>query len=476
MTMFLSRSLNCAVMGVLTLFVATKVFAQANQPPIADAGLDVQAIEGGFTQLDGSNSIDPDFMPLTYSWVQIAGPAAVITNVNSAVLDVVVPNVSGMGGMLTFELTVTDDAGDTSSDFANIIIKRINAAPIAAIIAPATVTEGALVSLDGSGSYDPNGDAITYQWSQTAGPAVTFDFADPVRPTFTAPTTGTGALLRFQLTVSDSLLTNSTLADVQVTFANQPPVAKLGSNQTVNTSQVVTLDGTLSFDPDGQALTYFWAQTSGTAVTLDLTNVAQPTFSAPATGGTLTFSLVVNDGHVNSAAVSVSVFVFAVELPNCANARASKTQMWPPNHTLSRIKIRGFSSDDHDSILGNDDGDDGEGDDDRDDSNEDSKKYAVHITNVTQDEPTSGTGPGDVKPDAIVQANGPDGKPRVQDLVMLRRERADSGNGRVYEVTFTATNIVSGAACTGKVQVCTPTKKGKKGLCTNSGQNFNSRL
>jgi hypothetical protein len=468
--------MSYAAVGVLTLMLATKVFAQANQPPIAAAGPDVQAIEGSFTQLDGSNSIDPDFMPLTYSWVQIAGPTAVVANANTAILDVNVPNVSGLGGMLTFELTVTDDAGDSASDFANVIIKRVNSAPIAAIIAPASVTEGALATLDGSGSYDPNGDAITYTWSQIAGPAVTFDLTDPVRPTFVAPTTGLGAQLRFQLTVSDSLLSSSTLADVIVTVANQPPVAKLGSNQTVNTNQAVTLDGALSFDPDGQSLTYIWTQTAGAAVALDLTNPIMPTFTAPTSAGTLTFSLVVNDGHVNSVAAYASVFVFAAEIPNCANAHANKTQMWPPNHTLSRLKIRGLSGDDHDHLLGNDDGDDGEGDDDRDDSNEDSKKYAVHITNVTQDEPTSGTGPGDVKPDAIVQVNGPDGKPRIQDLVMLRRERADSGNGRVYEITFTATNIVSGAACTGKVQVCTPTKKGKKGLCTNSGQNFNSKL
>ena len=44
---------------------------------------------------------------------------------------------------------------------------------------------------------------------------------------------------------------------------------------------VVTLTGLASTDPEGQALTYTWVQTSGPAVTLDDANAAQPTFTAP---------------------------------------------------------------------------------------------------------------------------------------------------------------------------------------------------
>jgi hypothetical protein len=49
-----------------------------------------------------------------------------------------------------------------------------------------------------------------------------------------------------------------------------------------------------------------------------------------------------------------------------------------------------------------------------------------------------------------------------------RRERPGDGDGRVYLVSFTATDTASGASSSGKLQVCVPTKKGKAGMCVDS--------
>jgi K319L-like, PKD domain/Chlamydia polymorphic membrane protein (Chlamydia_PMP) repeat len=64
-----------------------------------------------------------------------------------------------------------------------------------------TVASGAPVSLNGTGSSDPDGDSLSYGWSQTSGPAVTLTGANTATPIFIAPTGP--ATLTFELQVCD---------------------------------------------------------------------------------------------------------------------------------------------------------------------------------------------------------------------------------------------------------------------------------
>lgn len=143
------------------------------------------------------------------------------------------------------------------------------------------VNEGSPVTLDGRGSFDPN-DPLTYQWVQTAGPVVTLSDPSSVQPTFTAPAVGPASVtLTFALTVSDGILSATDSVDVVVENFNHTPRGTAGADQTRNEGSLVTLDGSASYDPDGDAFTYTWTQTQGPVVTLSDAHHATPTLRRP---------------------------------------------------------------------------------------------------------------------------------------------------------------------------------------------------
>ena len=93
-----------------------------------------------------------------------------------------------------------------------------------------------------------------------------------------------------------------------VASQNQPPVADAGSGFTVTETGVYTLDGTGSFDPDGDTLTYEWVAPQGLVLTNPTS--AQPSFEITEAddGNSYSFLLIVSDGELfNSSAVSVTV-------------------------------------------------------------------------------------------------------------------------------------------------------------------------
>jgi hypothetical protein len=206
--------------------------------------------------------------------------------------------------------TVTDPNNNTSqlSSCLAITATSTTQPPVANAGSNQTVTVGTLVTLNGSGSSDPNTPPLplTYHWTQTSGPAVTLTGANTATPSLTPTQTGNYV---FSLVVNNGVL-DSTAASVTITVTAKAPIANAGSNQTVTVGTLVTLNGTGSSDPNTPPLplTYQWTQTSGPAVTLTGASTATPSFT-PTPTGSYVFSLVVNNGLLNSAAASVTITV-----------------------------------------------------------------------------------------------------------------------------------------------------------------------
>ena len=90
------------------------------------------------------------------------------------------------------------------------------APPVAKAGAGVTVHSGDHVTLSASGSMDPNGETLTFAWTQTAGTQVTLAGANQAATNFTAPTVTAPERLTFQIEVADSQASARDHVDVVV--------------------------------------------------------------------------------------------------------------------------------------------------------------------------------------------------------------------------------------------------------------------
>jgi predicted extracellular nuclease len=125
--------------------------------------------------------------------------------------------------------------------------------------------------------------------------------------------------------------------------------------------------------------------------------------------------------------------------PDCSAAAPSRATLWPPRHQYVSVSIGGVTDDDD---------------------------VQVAVTAVFQDEPVDAPGGADgaTAPDAAIGLGG---------AVDLRAERDETGNGRVYHVSFVATDPL-GQSCTGTVQVAVPRSQGRTGAAVDDGPLFDA--
>ena len=193
-------------------------------------------------------------------------------------------------------------------------------APIADAGQGGTYTADQPVSLNGDGSYDPDGDELTYHWSFNRVPegsnlseaSFTLNASTDSQTSFLADTSGTFIV---DLVVSDSSEMSSTPDSTVILIQEgQIPIAEAGSDVQLMEGESTTLSGFNSADPLGRDLTYEWAVvTQPTDSTL--TGVTSPTSSTtdftPDAAGRYLVSLVVNNGVSDSLPDTVTVDVMS---------------------------------------------------------------------------------------------------------------------------------------------------------------------
>ena len=291
------------------------VTVRANQGPTASATSGLTAVDGlGTVTLDGTAS-DPDLDTLTYSW---AASPDVGSFTDAGALDTDWTAPAKTNAQQTVDLTLTVNDGLATAEDVLQIFVNANRSPTASVSPTTpTVASGDVLELDGSASEDPDGDSLTYAWTQS-GAAGTFSATDIASPTWTAPViSGANQTATLTLTVSDGLSLTATASVAVTVQANAPPTASASANpQTVDGLGAVILDGTAS-DPDQDTLTYSWTANPDVGSFADA-GALDTDWTAPAKTNaqqTVDLTLEVSDTAGNTVTAQVTVTVRANQPP-----------------------------------------------------------------------------------------------------------------------------------------------------------------
>lgn len=276
--------------------------------PVVEAGANQQS-DPTRISLDGSSSSDPNGDVITYIWSQVSGPQVSLENAQTK-------RASFLGiaaGQYTFRLSCSDGK-TTSSDTTTVTIN--NVAPTVNAGNDVTIDAGQTVTLHAAGQ-DANNNSLGYSWTLVDGPSITLPVMNTQNISITPQNPG---LYKFAVRCSDGV-NQSPSDEVYVTAnaINHAPTAEAGVDKDVQFGTRVNLDGRSSSDPDGNPLSYSWAQVSGPQATLYNAQSAQPYFDATLTG-TLMFELIVNDGKVNSTPDTVTIRVLKANNAPIADA------------------------------------------------------------------------------------------------------------------------------------------------------------
>jgi hypothetical protein len=354
-----------------------------NHPPVAEPGgpyvLEcVDAVESTTTRLDGRASMDPDFDPLTYLW-SVAGPASLDDPTSRT------PLLDATGVTLGFgfgvDLKVDDGFGEsaTASTSATVLDTR---PPIITVRPPAALD----VECNVDAYVDPGAHALDL--CEGRGPvAVGGDTVDPGAPgtyvvTYDAEdTTGNAVQATRPVSVVDTTAPEVTLqGDAAVTLeCAVDAYAELGASaaDVCDPSVGVAIGGEAP-DPS----------------TPDTYVVTYDALDASGNSGQATRTVLVQDTIAPQVQLSVSPQI-----------------LWPANHQMSDVTVTAAATDACDGSP------------------------AITLVSVVSNEPDNGTRDGNTGADIQGAALG-----TADFELALRAERSASGSGRVYTITYRATD------------------------------------
>ena len=293
-----------------------------NSPPVANAGDNIVQGADAPVQLNGAGSYDPDGDGIVFHWGFDTAPAGSVfagdtwTMVNNNTVEPTTSFMPDAPGTYVVSLWVEDSYGNAST--ADYVIITINdgTAPVADAGPELAGAVGDLITLDGTRSYDSHSRDLTYQWtfaSMPSGSALTS--VDSPTSDVTTFTPDVGGVYVAALVVHNGVVNSAPDTAIVRVVSDVPgePVPIPGDDiPDAADCTMVPLDGTGSFDPNGEDLSYKWsvvstpAQSQATDANITDASAAVTTFFPDAAGDYL-IGLTVSDGNTWSDVETLTV-------------------------------------------------------------------------------------------------------------------------------------------------------------------------
>ena len=446
-----------------------------NQPPVANAGPD-HAVEcagpqGAAVTLDGSGSSDPDGDALTFTWTENGSVIATGEN----------PAVTLSYGSHTITLTVDDAKGGTATDEVVIIIQ--DTTPPRSMINGITGTTGnngwyrsavtvrllatdactgvqeIRYSVDGGPDTVAPGENVSVAIAQDGSHGIAYFARDragntetphntqPVKIDQTAPVitaTTAPAPNHYGWNKTDVIVTFTCSDAVSgIASCTSPVTVTTEGSGRILTGTAVDAAGndavasaTVNIDKTAPLITatvlpaanqYGWHSSDATVIFTcsdalsGIASCSDPiTVTTEGAGQVISGAAVDKAGNTSTASVTLNIDKTAPTL----NITVSPGMLWPPNHKMVTITPSITVADANPGTM-------------------------VKLVSVTSSEPDNGLGDGDTANDIVINA---------ENTMSLRAERSGKGSGRVYTITYQATDI-AGNATTATATVTVPHNK-----------------
>jgi hypothetical protein len=218
---------------------------------------------------------------------------------------------------------------DSLPDDVVVISATPNAPPVAYAGDDQIVYRNTIISLDASGSYDPDNDPLTYNWSIVSRPeGSSSELDDPASPTPEIFADWEGEYV-FRLVVYDGeLYSNPDTVIISSIIPNQNPIANPNGPYTGFIDVPIQFNGSGSYDPDGDPITHFWDfGDGGTASGVAPTHIYSNT-------GVYTITLSVEDGRGGIGTAQTTVEIVN-PVPSLSSINPSSIIAGSPDFTLT---------------------------------------------------------------------------------------------------------------------------------------------